>query len=1231
MSYTEQQLAAIQADVGNVLVSAAAGSGKTKVLVERIMQAITREKDPVDIDKILIVTFTRNAANELKNRIADNIEQALEADPENERLQTQARNVHFAKISTIDSFCQTVVRRYFHKADIDPSFRLLDDSEGALIAEQSLDEVMAAAYERGDPVFADLVAAYGGVTGDGDLVKLIREIADKSESNPFPEAWLSAMLSRYEESVNADGGIYYSGIVAEFRKKLESVLPAVKLHLARIHEDYMPAVYEDAFAADLGYMQEIAETEDDGEFLRKLAEPAAWARLSTAKSDADPVWKENYKEARESYKKIVGKLSEKARKVTAEVIALQKECVPLLRCLCDLVQNYRNTRMEKQKEANAYDFSAIAHIALTILVGENGNPTEEAVSMSREFAEIMIDEYQDSNLLQERLLTAVASVKNGRENLFMVGDVKQSIYKFREACPELFLGKCDRYATDPAAGTRIDLQMNFRSNKKVIDSVNSVFARLMHKEVGGIDYDERAKLYYSGSYDGSGETDNPAYTSELLLLHAAENPVAEECTMIARKIRELTNPKTGLMVGGNKNPHRAGYGDVAVLFRSKSAISAPLLRTLRKAGIPATVADARGYYDAPEVDAVVSMLRLLDNPFQEIPMSVVLTSPAFGYTADDLAKLRLSARKNAEERRLPYTYTTLRKVAAEGADPALSGRAKTFLSVYDRLKKHAAYTDAAELIEEYLDLTKLREYCAAMPGGETAVRNLTQLISRARAYQASATGNLRAFLDYVENIKKWEIPVNDVSGDAGTNSVRLMTIHASKGMEFPIVILADTSHSFNTMDLQSTMVLHEELGFGPTLFFPKDHLKYGTLAGDAIRNRLQRDLYGEELRLLYVAMTRAEDKLIVTGRLGKKEKLSSQFSVGFHIDRDADRLPYAFVMRDTQSFLRLMLNAVLADVPEAVVARLCESAKNADEDSADTADWHFAIVNPAEPLLQTAKVTEQAEDSDWDARKQELTEYREFAYAARRADMPVKVSVSYLKKLAYLEKEAAEEARERADATVVYTADEQGAFRMQSAEPEVPTPTFAKEAEEPAARSGADFGTLCHRALQLHDYSLPDTEEACIAEWEEMARKRQILESDLPLLAPKRFVAFYESDLGKRMKKAYAANALFRERPFVMTIPANTVREDYPENATVLLQGVIDAYFTEDGEVVLVDYKTDRVDPANGEAELIRRYEKQLTLYAEAIERGTGLSVRERIIYSFALNKSIVIGYNSKQ
>ena len=386
-------------------------------------------------------------------------------------------------------------------------------------------------------------------------------------------------------------------------------------------------------------------------------------------------------------------------------------------------------------------------------------------------------------------------------------------------------------------------------------------------------------------------------------------------------------------------------------------------------------------------------------------MSVVLTSPAFGYTADDLAKLRLSARKNAEERRLPYTYTTLRKVAAEGADPALSGRAKTFLSVYDRLKKHAAYTDAAELIEEYLNLTKLREYCAAMPGGETAVRNLTQLLSRARAYQASATGNLRAFLDYVENIKKWEIPVNDVSGDAGTNSVRLMTIHASKGMEFPIVILADTSHSFNTMDLQSTMVLHEELGFGPTLFFPKDHLKYGTLAGDAIRNRLQRDLYGEELRLLYVAMTRAEDKLIVTGRLGKKEKLSSQFSVGFHIDRDADRLPYAFVMRDPQSFLRLMLNAVLADVPEAVVARLCESAKNADEDTADTADWHFAIVNPADPLLQTAKVTEQAEDSDWDARKQELTEYREFAYAARRADMPVKISVSYLKKLAYLEKE----------------------------------------------------------------------------------------------------------------------------------------------------------------------------------------------------------------------------------
>ncbi len=1231
MSFTEQQLCAIRAEVGNVLVSAAAGSGKTRVLVERIMQAMLREENPVDIDRILIVTFTRNAAGELRNRIAEKIEKALEEDPDNERLQQQARNVHFAKISTIDSFCQSVVRRFFHKADIDPSFRLLDDSEGALIKEHSMDEVLSAAYEEADPVFLQLVDAYGGGAGDEDLVKLIKSVAGKCESSPMPDAWLSEMLAKFETSVSSKESLFLSEIAADLRKRVLSVVTVAKGYADRCGEEYMPQMYETAFRSDEEALRAIAEEKNNREFLRRLSEGVAWQTLSSKRNtDVDPEWKAVFSEARTRYKKTVEKLAKDAGRLSDEVFWHERECVPLLRCLCGLVKAYRDTCFAKQKEANAYDFSAIAHIALEILIDENGVPTEEARMMSREFEEIMIDEYQDSNMLQEKLLTAVSREINGRSNLFMVGDVKQSIYKFRQACPELFLGKCDLFAEDPSAGRRIDLQMNFRSNRAVIDSVNDVFERLMHKEVGGIDYDERAKLYYGGLFDGTAE-EGPDYASELLLVHGAEEPVAEECTMIAHRIRELTDPDTGLIVGGKDHPHRATYGDVAVLVRAKETITGTLLRTLRKAGIPVTVADAKGYYEAPEVDVVISMLRLVDNPFQEIPMMTVLTSPVFGFTADHLAMLRLSG-KRTEERKLPYTYTVLRQIAGdEDADAELRKRCTDFLAVYDSLHRHSAYLDAAELMEEFLTATKLYEYCCAMPYGETAVKNLEQLIVKARTYRTQATGNLRDFIDYVENIKKWELPVNDVSGGGVANSVRLMTVHASKGMEFPIVFLADSGHQYNMQDLKNTMMLHEELGFGPTLFFPKERLRYGSVAADAIRRRLQRDLYGEELRLLYVAMTRAVDKLIVTGRLGKRDKLSSLLSEGFFVTGEK-KLPYGDMMRDSQCFLRLTLGAVLKDCPESAVMKLCTAERDGEEAVAETAHWRFMLKNPQPALTRPATVAPAADSEEFDGQFRELAEYRAFRYAERSADMPVKVSVSYLKKLAYLEREASEEARERGDGNATVVAETEGRFTMTTpGEADVPKPSFAKETPSEETGSGADYGTLCHRVLQLHDYTIPVTAESCIAEWEAMAAKRQIMPADIATLPVTKFVAFFVSELGERMKRAALAGKLYREKPFVMTVPAKSVRSDYPEGETILLQGVIDAYFAEDDGVVLVDYKTDRVDAQGGEEELKRRYEKQLELYADAIERGSGLRVKERIIYSFSLNKSITIGYNNEQ
>ncbi len=1272
MSFTEQQIQAMEAGVGNVLVSAAAGSGKTRVVIERILRAVMRRENPVDIDRMLIVTFTRNAANELRTRIADAMEKALWDDPDNERLQKQARNAQFAKISTIDSFCQTVVRRYFHKADLDPSFRLLDESEGKALQERALNSVLEKAYETADPEFLSLAAAYGGKTGDSELVERINELAAKCDSDPFPEDWLTDKLALYE-SASEDGGLFLAEIVENRRAILSAWVRKAERVADACGEPGMPGVYEETLRNDLSVAERVLAAATPQEYLAEVLRMPEWQRLSTKKCDCDPEQKDIVKTIRDGLKAAFKTAADEAAGLAAGTAELQQRCIPQLRCLCGLVREYRREYRALQKEANAYDFSAIAHIALTILLDENRRPTAEAVAMSREFEEIMIDEYQDSNLLQEYLLGAVTHMVDGKPNLFMVGDSKQSIYKFRQARPELFLGKCADFTADPSHGTRIDLQMNFRSNEAVISSVNRVCGRMMQAQVGGIDYDERAQLYYGGGYDTTGECGNPAYRSEYLLIGAAEDAVSAECNAIAKKIAELTDPVTGLTVG-KENPHIATYGDIAVLTRSKSAVATRLIGTLRKAGIPVISSDSKGYYDIPEVDAVISMLRLLDNPLQEIPMVTVLTSPVFAFSADELAALRLRAKAQADSGKAPYFYTVMRQLAegsdypAEEAGEQATGGDRTdafpkdtadgvlrekcirFFEVYDRLRKHTAYLSAAELIEEFFAATRFCELCAAMPGGDTASDNLNQLLVKARNTQATMTGNLRDFLGCVDSVRKWKLTVTDDSSADSTGAVQWMTIHGSKGLEYPIVILADTARAFNTSDTKRELILHDDLGFGPQVYFTEERLKYPTTAKQAIAQKLLRELYGEELRLLYVAMTRAKEKLIVTG--SSRSSARSKFRTPFLKDYfySGEKLSYAELMRGTQNYQYLLLAAVFRDLPEQTVLHLCDAADEGEEALAQTDVWDVRVVKESAALVTGENSPkEDAALPDLSGRIAALREASEYRYAGRNADLPVKLSVSYLKKVAYLEKEAEAEARERADGTRYLTEDwnsqenaeiskavrqneEARSAEKQSIDGQsAGKSTEGKPADSACASAdngGADYGTLVHRVLQLHDYRIPCTVAACREELETMAGRRQIAPEDVGKLAPERFTAFYESPLGQRMKCAAESGRLRRERPFVMTIPATMYDANASSEETILLQGVIDAYFEENDGIVLVDYKTDRVPEDGGEAVLLRRYEKQLELYADAITRACGIRVKEKIIYSFALNKSIPIGYN---
>jgi helicase-exonuclease AddAB, AddA subunit, Firmicutes type len=1260
MKPTEQQLRVMNDPIGNLLVSAAAGSGKTTVLVERIMKMISSEDNPVDIDEILIVTFTRNAAAEMRNKIENAIEKALEENPNDERMQRQARNIHFAKISTIDSFCQAVVRRYCHMLDIDPGFRMAENSESEALLTEAIGEVLEKAYDSDSTAFRDLTERYGGRFGDRKLEDILRNLIKKCDSNPFPEEWLEEKLGFFTETQDPFTCAYAKDLFVDFKSRIGDMYGLLTAFLPRFAEPGMPTHMQRAMLADAEIIADLNRAESLRELAAYITSMPSWPRATKKKTDeGDDDKKELCDKIRTRYKNEIGAIAKTIGMLDNGILRMQEECGPSLSALCDLAKRVRARFTEKQNEIGAYDFSTMSHLALRILLDENRDPSQAAIQIRKEFAEIMIDEYQDSNMLQEYILNAVTRKFDGLPNLFMVGDVKQSIYRFRKARPELFIGKCDDFVTDSdevraaakaggeqPKGYRIDLQKNFRSRRQVVDSVNEIFRQVMHRNVGDVEYDSRAELVYGEAYDAYLWNDED-YRSELLIAADAGSGAAGEAEMIVSRIEQLTDPEKGLRIRekGNEEGRIAQYRDVVILTRSRSELYNEVIRSLQRHGIPACSASADGYYESFEVSLVVSLLRVIDNPFDEIPLAEVLMSPVIGFSADDLGRIAVAARKSVERRKSEYTQTVIRAVAEDPARypklASLHGRCSSWIELYDRLKRHAAYVSAAEIIEEFVRLTGLTEYCSALPDGEVRRRNLRILFAKAEQYHTTLSGNFRDFLTYLDNSITYDKGLNDdMGGQAGPNAVRLMTIHASKGLEFPIVFLADTMRQMNMLDFRGDLLIHDDLGFGPTVMYPKARLKTDSLAKKVIIRRGTRELVGEELRLLYVAMTRAEEKLIVTGHLPSADAIGDCLGSLFRYNR---RICYADLVGNDPRYLPIILRAVMASCDEQEVEKFYNDGEIPEVYTANIGAWTLDIkpvkLDTENECVEDAdaemNVEEKGSGADTAADvdetlctryTEELRRYREYQYPYTAQSVPVKVSVSALKKQAYLEKEAEEDAREKAEGIVSMAPE----HLLQPPKETEPVPSFAAVSDGKDDVSAAtEFGTLCHRVLQLHDYTLPNTEEAFRGELALMCERRQIDEAEAGRLAPKRFLSFYESELGARMREAYIKGTLERERSFIMARPASEIYPDAHTEEPVLIQGEIDAFFEEDGGIVIVDYKTDRVDAENGEKELRKRYEKQLQLYADAVARGTGKKIREVIIYSFALNKCIGIEYNN--
>lgn len=1207
--WTEEQKQVIWLRNRNILVSAAAGSGKTAVLVERILQKITDKEHPVDIDRLLIVTFTRAAAAEMRERIGTEIQKRLMEDPDNENLQRQETLLFHAQITTIDSFCQSVLRSYFHLIDLDPAFSIMDEGEAKLLRRDTAEELLEEQYAQASGEFELFVESFASGKNDENLIGMIWQVYEFSRSHPWSEEWLDKCKENYE--INSAEELTKS----EWMKQLCEQTAQTLEDLMRVNERAQkiaqsprgPWMYLDALLQDQEILENLAKRTDYVSYAEAFSKMEKFAALSRKKDEeVSEEKKEQVKLLRDQIKKGITALKEQYfyQGPQEMVEEIQKSRVPS-KMLLTLAQEFGRRFAEKKQERNLLDFSDLEHFALQILVRkEDGKevPTEAARSFANQFEEIMIDEYQDSNMVQELILTSISRCSMGQNNMFMVGDVKQSIYRFRLACPELFMEKYDTYTEEASKSQKIELHKNFRSRKEVLEDVNFVFRKIMHRNLGNVEYDDNAALYagiefpklavnVENQYDKAPQS--PLAGSEILLLDADtltdETAREAEARMIAGKIRQIVGREL-IYDKEEKTYRRAQYRDIVILLRSISGWAETFLSVLGEMGIPAYTGTRSGYFSALEVRTILSLLQIMDNPRQDIAFAAVLASPVGGFTTEHLAEIRSLYRDCSY-------YEACRLYAKEGSDGILAQKMTAFLEMLERFRSYVPYTPMHELLWKIYEETGYLHYASAMPAGGQRRANLEMLVEKAAAYESTSYRGLFHFVRYVENLQKYEVDFGEAStiGEE-EDTVRIMSIHKSKGLEFPVVFTAGLGKQFNRQDARSTIAIHQNYGVGCDCVDPVLRFKTPTLLKRAIQQILLQESLGEELRVLYVAMTRAKEKLYLSGSLKKAEDTLKKWS-GKAGDAS---LPYLEV-RNAASMLEWILRAVLYEEekqPEIPVQLYKVDDLYYEKQESE---------NRADEIKEQLKAAGFLKEEGIPELCKWLTQETAKTYPFTGSlDIQGKLSVSEIKRHSQMAEE-----KEQAE----------GVIHLQK-EPEIQplVPQFLQKKEE----GGAVRGTAMHHLMQRLDFTSADTVKKVEAQIEALIRSRQMTAEEKNLVSVPAVVHFFRTDLGKRAAEAAKRGQLFREKQFVIGVPASQIRPQWDEKETVLVQGIIDLWFYEGDEIVLADYKTDRVYP--GQEELLKaRYQEQLAYYEKALLQTTGCRVKEKSIYSFALQKTLCL------
>ena len=1204
VKWTKEQLQAIKEKGSNILVAAAAGSGKTAVLVERIIGKIINDK--IDIDKLLVVTFTNAAAAEMRERVLEAIYQKLDETPENEHLQKQITLLNKASICTIDSFCLDVVRNYFYELkNISPNFRIADTTEIELLKQEVLEDMFEEKYENQDEDFADLINTYTSYRDDTPLKDLILKIYTYIQSNPFPNEWLHEKIEMYhihqleqDFSHSPYGKILLKEVEEEMVDDI-SILKEVGKSLKKEEEleKFTGTIYD-----DISKLEILKGNLDNWDKAYEIYSNLVFATWPRQKIESEI--KDRAKEIRDDVKK---KFSNKLSKIfiypSKEANQDIQDMHQILVKLENIVLEFGEEFYKRKRNKNIVDFNDIEHFALEVLLeNKNGQvqPTEVAKKYQEKFTEIAIDEYQDSNMVQEYILTAISK----ENNIFMVGDVKQSIYKFRQAMPDLFLSKYKTYKLKEEKeikdNLKIQLFKNFRSRKNVLDFTNLIFQDIMSESLGEIDYNETEYLNLGANYEEAGQSleteinvidlkeqeeqsENDVDSDENSEEERIED-IQVEAKFVANKIKKLVEEKFQVFDKKMKGFRDITYKDIVVLLRS-TKVNAPIFEEeMINLNIPVFSESSQEYLDSIEIQTIMSLLKIIDNPIQDISLVTVLRSHIGNFTDDELVEIRLADKYDNFYQAMQKSKINVNKQLREKIDH--------FFANLEMWRRDKEYLALDEFIWKLYTDTKYYTYVGLMPNGDVRQANLKMLFERAKQYETASFKGLYNFINFIEKLHLG-------SGDLGAakligendNVVRIMSIHKSKGLEFPVVFLSATGKQFNLMDLNQNILLHQELGIGVKYIDYERQVQYDTLTKEAIRNKILTETLSEEMRILYVALTRAKEKLYITGlkKDYNKEIENMQNQVNRYPKTD-NKINY-ILLKKYKKYLDWILLVYLYEkektnnlltVNVLYKKEILKAMVRIEDDKIDIRE-----------ILEQAKIENET--------MQQLDKILEYQYRySISTKIPTMTSVTKIKQM-----------KEKKDNNNENSEEETKTFHK---------PNFLRT-DEKETLTNAQKGTLVHLCMQRLDENIEydlDKIKACIAQ---LVQRKIITEVEETNINPYKILEFTKSNIWKQLKQA---KKVYRERPFFIHIPAKEIYNEDIEDK-LLVQGIIDLYYiNQQDEIILVDYKTDYVEKGK-EEELIEKYKEQLNMYKRALEETLKQKVSKVYIYSVYLGKEIEI------